>query len=93
MAAGDIELLTAVRHTRVVGDGWVDQDEFARLLGHASQRTLASWRARGIPAAHPIPPPDEVANERGHARPRWRRETVDRYLAERPGRGNGRLAR
>lgn len=68
-------------------DEWLDQDAFGRALGHQDGRTLAGWRARGVPASHPVPPPDDVVVERGHARPRWRRSTVDAYLASRPGRG------
>lgn len=76
-----------MRHTGGVEEDWVDLDGFAALLGHADQRTLSSWRARGAPAGHPVPEPDDVVVERGHARPRWRRSTVEAWIAARPGRG------
>lgn len=58
------------------------------MLGHKDQRTLTSWRSRGVPVTNPVPAPDGHRIEQGHARPVWRLSTVRSYLDSRPGKGN-----
>lgn len=69
---------------------WCTSEDFARAAGLSKEhgrRTLASWRSTGRPAHNPIPDPDDTRNEGGKARPLWRRDTVQAWLARRPGRG------
>lgn len=59
-------------------------DEAAALAG-ISRSTWNTYASRRLPVHNPVPEPDEVELDRGHARPRWRESAVRAWMAARPG--------
>ena len=65
---------------------------YADAAAERADMKPSTWRAycsprRGQPPRGPAP--DGTDLDRGHARPWWRPETVDAWVANRPGRGVG----
>lgn len=59
------------------------QPDFARRVG-LGERTLSSWRRRGLPVGNPVPAPDGRAPDRAYLRPWWWPATADAWQARRP---------